>query len=859
MKRTNILSLTGLAGLLVFILLTFFSCSDAISDSAVTESSKSPDGKTYIMLGESKISAERTIFPATGSSGDFAVSKLTNIILKGKLSDAAGAEKTLATAETYSLIDSKLIPIEAAGNWTFTLTANLRGAAFTGTTTKEIVLGSTNSISFSLSANENYGGMSIRMTFTGTSTNADDYKVVAKLMKADKSETLETKEFTSTDLTPSSNATSNKTFYVTYERSAAPAAGGVAETRLASGTYYLVFEIYSNTLGGTEPLNTSRNFVRIENGLTTTAALSITLNEVYTIEYNDNEGTDASGTRVFNYSPKTGAELPKMTPTDSTKFFAGWYTEDGKKVSVVEGDKLVLKNGTSGNLSLLARYCTPDLYVAPTFGIEGADGLSEDSAAKTLALALSLLKGYASPLDWTIHIIGTLEGAQEISSAITTSEAASLAITGGIGSDDSFNGNFGETAVENGTTLTIGTAVPVTITNLKITGGNTSGNGGGISIASGATVKLGDGAVVSGNSATNGGGVSIVSATMTMTGGEISGNTAQKGGGINVSGSSSVFTMTGGCIKTNTSTDSSGGRILYVATTGGNTATVAGESVTGGYDLDIDLNPPIGSKSAPDAVGDIVFTDGTAEPYTSLTESQKSKAIAVIFYVGTGEATIGTNENILGQKILGVGLKNTKGLAWAPGDSADPYNLDNSNNSYGYVATFDGCARENSAPTGSVYYTYTVDQGGTDRNYYLTGSSYFDGSNSWQKICNCEDEEERTDHETPATNYPAFNWVNSYASTNDITVVESKPWYLPSVVELRCLYDSKTPVSAALTAVGGDPLDATDYWSCSQDTNHASQAWAVRFSDGDVYSDCGKNYTGVEGHDTIGVCAIRQF
>ena len=60
----------------------------------------------------------------------------------------------------------------------------------------------------------------------------------------------------------------------------------------------------------------------------------------------------------------------------------------------------------------------------------------------------------------------------------------------------------------------------------------------------------------------------------------------------------------------------------------------------------------IGSKTPTEtkAVGDIVFTDGSASPYNDeLTDEQKAAAIAVIFYVGDENDT-------LGAKTLGVGL-----------------------------------------------------------------------------------------------------------------------------------------------------------------------------------------------------------
>ena len=77
----------------------------------------------------------------------------------------------------------------------------------------------------------------------------------------------------------------------------------------------------------------------------------------------------------------------------------------------------------------------------------------------------------------------------------------------------------------------------------------------------------------------------------------------------------------------------------------------------------------IGSKTPTEtkAVGDIVFTDGSASPYNDeLTDEQKAAAIAVIFYVGDENDT-------LGAKTLGVGLiterTNGMGLQWCLSDA----------------------------------------------------------------------------------------------------------------------------------------------------------------------------------------------
>ena len=96
----------------------------------------------------------------------------------------------------------------------------------------------------------------------------------------------------------------------------------------------------------------------------------------------------------------------------------------------------------------------------------------------------------------------------------------------------------------------------------------------------------------------------------------------------------------------------------------------SGESVTDPVE-----EHDIGIKKATDEkeVGDIVFKDGTATPYTSgmsLTKKQKNAAIAIIFYKGKG-LNNGSDTSTI--RTLGVGLKHSKtGLAWCT-ESADAY------------------------------------------------------------------------------------------------------------------------------------------------------------------------------------------
>ena len=85
---------------------------------------------------------------------------------------------------------------------------------------------------------------------------------------------------------------------------------------------------------------------------------------------------------------------------------------------------------------------------------------------------------------------------QSIPSSLTSSHASGITIKGASGNtSDILNGNGA-----SGTVLTISSPVPVTIKDLKITGGNTTGNGGGINMMSGSNVTLESGALIGGTS-----------------------------------------------------------------------------------------------------------------------------------------------------------------------------------------------------------------------------------------------------------------------------------------------------------------------------------------------------------------------
>ena len=246
-------------------------------------------------------------------------------------------------------------------------------------------------------------------------------------------------------------------------------------------------------------------------------------------------------------------------------------------------------------------------------------------------------------------------------------------------------------------------------------------------------------------------------------------------------------------------------------------ANPAGENNAGGSTGGSEI---LGTK-APNvakAVGDIVFNDGSATPYTAeltLSDKQKAAAIAVIFKVDGG-------------KTLGVGLKHKRsgGLAWCTSDA----NAFNKN-----IETIQ-CPPSGDA--GNL--TFTVDTDGSDNleqiALFLTSAGLVDDTTG-------------TDADT---RYPAFYFAKNYKTTaTNLEAAYENGWYLPTVAELFDIWKVKATVDAASSLCGGSQFDASYYWSSSQYASNDKGAYKVSFSNG-TCSDHPKVYC-------IYVCAIRAF
>lgn len=108
-------------------------------------------------------------------------------------------------------------------------------------------------------------------------------------------------------------------------------------------------------------------------------------------------------------------------------------------------------------------------------------------------------------------------------------------------------------------------------------------------------------------------------------------------------------------------------------------------------------------------------------------------------------------------------------------------------------------------------------------------------------------------------NSPAFDFINGYAEGHSLMGEMASGWYMPSIEELRTLYENRGAVNNALekiyqldnnAAVNG--LSTTWYWSSTQSESHKDYAWFVHFYNG-YAGECPKNFTNVN------VIAVREL
>ncbi|WP_196800458.1 SUMF1/EgtB/PvdO family nonheme iron enzyme [Treponema bryantii] len=225
----------------------------------------------------------------------------------------------------------------------------------------------------------------------------------------------------------------------------------------------------------------------------------------------------------------------------------------------------------------------------------------------------------------------------------------------------------------------------------------------------------------------------------------------------------------------------------------------------------------VGSKlpSVYKEVGDIVFNDGSATPYTSgmsLTPTQISNAAALIYYKGTGLNNSGNTTKV---RTLGVGLKRVSGQAWC---------LESAN------ANSVNITRIQCPPNA----------GGSAGNYTFASGATKNGSNNLKLIGIELDSDDDT---TDLDKYPAFKCAKNYKDVTDTNISGTAcedGWYLPSLAELFEIFAKGKgtgkvfDIDTAIQALGGDQIGSSACWSSSQyaSENAAEAGYAYYFSFG---------------------------
>ena len=212
------------------------------------------------------------------------------------------------------------------------------------------------------------------------------------------------------------------------------------------------------------------------------------------------------------------------------------------------------------------------------------------------------------------------------------------------------------------------------------------------------------------------------------------------------------------------------------------------------------------------AVGDIILTAGTKVSVNEVeiySPDNANKPIGVV-------AMISDIYGVSTPKVIGL-QKSASSLEWAPSGTTG----------YGKKFTNIVCTPSKTGSGAASTATFTGDT---------------DGSDNWAEICDVDPEGTAN----AATNYPAFNFANTYGATAGLTGTGyENGWYVPSIAELCEVYKNKDVIQTSLTKANGFKIGTSNYWSSSQ-TQKASDvgiyAYLVNFNDGTIDDEYRKTY-----------------
>ncbi|MBQ9206565.1 MAG: InlB B-repeat-containing protein [Treponema sp.] len=334
--KKNVFSVFVLAGLFLL-----FGCNGIISTNEDETTNKETatsvtvpdDGKAYLCVTKVQTTSARTALPSFSqdSIGDFAFT------LTG--TKVGGTEQTIGEYESLSDLTENAIAVEA-GTWNLTLTAHKDGTILKGEITEKEITAGENSLSFTLAWDET------ALSGTGSLNFVLDFSA-AKNFSAVKAATGELLSYNS--------ETAQETALASYAEQSLEITSGKATytlTNVAAGNYRIKIRLYADT-EKTSLINIWRELAIVTGGQESTASRAMTsLNTVYSITYNADGGTPASGTTLPESYTRLSEEITLPSLSKTGYAFGGWYKNadfTGEAVSKIP-------SGSTGDITLYAKW-----------------------------------------------------------------------------------------------------------------------------------------------------------------------------------------------------------------------------------------------------------------------------------------------------------------------------------------------------------------------------------------------------------------------------------------------------------------------------------------------------------------------
>lgn len=281
-----------------------------------------------------------------------------------------------------------------------------------------------------------------------------------------------------------------------------------------------------------------------------------------------------------------------------------WMPETGEAAFTSDGHFVVNDNVIKGAASDRI-YVGKPAALASNDSVRASDSNSGSaySPLEHLQAAFNKIQSAGSgSKDFKIFVSGEVVG-NAFLNVVRDTHARSVTIEGLDDPDESSKPKSALKGSGSGSVFAIESNVPVTIKNLKITGGSGAGQGGGISMVSGSDLTLDSGALVTQNSATwqgggvyNGGGSLKIKKGAAISGNWITSareNGSDGGAGLFMYGNSAACVMTGGEISDNNKNSSCNDKNVRgggVRLGGSARMTLSGGSVSGNFSRNLGGN-----------------------------------------------------------------------------------------------------------------------------------------------------------------------------------------------------------------------------------------------------------------------------